>query len=143
MLALRAHQDVRVTDELDAVRIDRHAGLPVATGTQIEPRQHVGDRPAEPSASRCGDHDVLVVGQRSENHIVIVGLYGDLALRGRHIALEQQIFEGALQARHLLTQPLAAVFLRSALGLRHVIEKIHGRERRGEDQQDQRHRELK
>ena len=47
------------------------------------------------------------------------------------IALEQQILQRALQARHLLRQPLAAVFLRRTLGLGHVIEQIHRAERRG------------
>ncbi len=41
------------------------------------------------------------------------------------IALEQQVLERALQARHLLHEPLAAVLHGLALGLRHVIEHVH------------------
>ena len=58
------------------------------------------------------------------------------------VALEQQVLERALQARHLLRQALAAVLLRRALGLRHVIEQVDRAQHRGEAEQDQRDREL-
>ena len=48
---------------------------------------------------------------------MVVREHRDLVLRSRQVALEQQIFQRALQAGHLLRQPLAAVLLRRALGL--------------------------
>ena len=99
---------------------------------EIELRQHVRYLPSQPGTPRRLDDRVPVIRQRGESDFVVVRQHRDLVLRRRQIALEQQVLQGALQARHLLGQPLAAVFLRRALGLRHVIEQVHRAERRGE-----------
>src|SRR2546430_17085146 len=62
--------------------------------------------------------------------------------RSLQIALEQQILHRALQARHLLRQSFAAIFLRRTLGLRYVIKQVYRAQRRRKGQQNKRDREL-
>ncbi len=145
LLALAAHQDAGMAEQLAAVRDDGHSRAPFATPRpliEIELRQHLGRLAPEPRTSCRGDHLVAIVRQRGEREIVVVREHRDLVLRAGEIALEEQILECALQARHLLREPLAAVLLRRALGLRHVIDQVDGAQRRGESQQNERDREL-
>ena len=58
------------------------------------------------------------------------------------VAFEQQVFERALQARHLLRQSLAAVLLLRAFGARHVIQEVDRGKRRRESQQDEGNRDF-
>ena len=141
-LALAAHEDARVADQLVAARHDRHPRGPLARGAEVELRQHVGDRASEPGAARRRNDRVAVVRQRGERHVVVVREHGDLALGRGRITLEQQVFERALQPRHLLREALAAILLGHALGLRNVVQQIDGAERRCESQQQQRQRDL-
>ena len=129
LVALAAHQDAGVAEQLVAVRIDRDSGATFADGhgglIEIELRQDGGDLPPHPGATRRLDDGVAVIRQRGEREFVVVRQHRDLVLRRRQVALEQQILQRALQPRHLLREPLAAVLLRRALGLRHVIEQVH------------------
>ena len=105
---------------------------------QVELRRHLGDRLSEPRALGARHHGAAIVGERGENDVVVVREHRDLVLRGVDVALEQQVLERALQARHLLREALAAVFLRLVLGPRNVVEQVDRAERRGEGDQDQR-----
>ena len=102
----------------------------------------VGDRLTQPHPSGRLDDGVPFVRQRGERDLVVVRQHRDLAMRRRGVALEQQVFQRALQAGHLLGQSLPAVLLRRALRLGHVIEQVHRAQDRGEAQQDERDREL-
>src|SRR5262252_2445635 len=84
----------------------------------------------------------MVIRQGDDDVIMVVRQHSDLVLRSRLIALEQQILQGALQARHFLRQALATLVLRRALGPGHVIKQVDGAERRGKAQQDERDRNL-
>ena len=109
---------------------------------EVEFGQHVLHLLAQPCAARRGDHRVAVIRQRRQNDVMVVREHRDLVLRGGKIALQQQVLQRALQTRHFLGQPRAAVCLGRALGLRHVIDEIHRAKRRGKCQQEERHREL-
>jgi hypothetical protein len=86
-VALAAHQDAGVAQELVAAGIERRAGAPLADGRrhglERELRQHVGNLLAHPGAPRRLDHDVLVVRQRGDRHFVVVREDRDLVLRAR------------------------------------------------------------
>ena len=147
LVALAAHQDAGVPRAArcrsgSTVIPARRSRTATAAWSRSNCGKHRGDLLSHPGASRRLDDGVPVIRQRGERDFVVVRQHRDLVLRRREIALEQQIFERALQAGHLLGQPLAAVFLRRALGLRHVIEQVHGAQYRGEAQQDERDREL-
>ncbi len=140
--AVATDQNLGVTEQIVAVGHDHHARAPLAHGLQVDVRQRVRDRASDQRAPCRGDHYVAVVGHRREPDVVVMREHGNLALRRRAVALQQQIFERALQPRHLLSQPLASVFLGHPLGLRDVVEQVHRGQRRGETQQQQRDREL-
>ena len=69
-LALAAHQDAGVTEQLVAVRLDGHSRTTFANRAgyliEIELRQHVRDLPPQPGTSRRGDDRVPVIRQRGE-----------------------------------------------------------------------------
>ena len=106
LVALAAEQDAGVAEQRIAVRVGGHAGASLADRAgrllEIELRQHVGDLLPEPRAPRRGDDHLAVVGQRGEDDVVVVREHRDLVLRNRQVALQQQVLERALQARHLL-----------------------------------------
>ncbi len=145
-VAFAAHQHASMTEQLVATRGDGQSRAPLGHGpcclTAVELRQHIRDFLAEPGAPRRSDDDVPVVGQRSENDIMVVRQHRDLVLCSRQIALEQQVFQCALQARHFLRQPFAVVFLRLTLGLRHVIDEVHRTEYCGKAEQNERNRDF-
>jgi hypothetical protein len=146
LLAAATEQDAGVTEQLVSVRVDADSRAALANGArrliEIELLRHVGELASEPRTARRGDDGVVVVGQRGERDVVVVREHGDLVLRGREVALQQQVFERALQPRHLLREPLAAILLRPALRLRNVVEQVHRAQHGGEREQDQRDREL-
>ncbi len=146
LVARAPDEDARVAEKLFAGGIDGHAAAALADRSRglvdVELGQHVGDLLVEPRAPRRGDDDATLVGERGEHDVVVVREHRDLVLGGDEIALEQQVLQRALQARHLLRHALASVVLGRALGLRDVIEQVDRAQYRGEPQQHERDREL-
>jgi hypothetical protein len=120
LVTFGAHQDAGPAEQLVAVRDNGQSRTPFTVAgrlLKIELRQHVGYWPPQPGVPRRGNDDVPVVRQRGESDVVVMRQHRDFVLRSIHVSLEQQILHRALQARHLLRQPFAAVFLRCTLGL--------------------------
>jgi len=141
-LPLVAHEDSGVSEQHIAVGIGGHFGTALANRSgslaKVELRQRLRDWPPEPGAPRRGDDRLRFVGESGDQNFVVVCEDFDLVLCDCDVALEQQIFQGALQARQLLHKALAAVFLGCMLGLGNVIEQIDCAERRRENQQYER-----
>src|SRR6185503_4222970 len=96
--------------------------------------------PQPGSAGGCYD-DMLVIGQRNHGVVAIGGQNRHLPPGTFDIALEQQIFQRALQPRELLKQALPMIFLHRPLRLRHLVNQVERAQRNGATEQDQRNRE--